>query len=186
MGQGRVVGTPLPFGGTSCPCLCAPASSLPAPPKVLHSVCGVPASGCHHVCVCQSVTLRMCVRVCACTRMYVSVSCFLLGQDATAGSQPCLLQPQCLRLRERRWSWTPTTPGLQGQSSPDREVSLPPSSFHRVRLSAGWEWLPGLHGDSERGRLASTSLGSLPARESDKVPTRTFKLKPYIEKSLGI
>lgn len=104
------------------------------PPKVLHSVCGVPASGCHHICVCQSVTLRMCVRVCACTRMYVSVSCFLLGQDGAAGSQPCLLQPQCLSLRERRWSWTPTTPGLQGQSSPDHQVSLPPSSFRRVRL----------------------------------------------------
>lgn len=108
--------------------------SLPPPPKVLHSVCGVPASGCHHVCVCQSVTLGMCGRVCVCTRMYVSVPCFLLlGQDATTGSQSCLLQPQCLSLRGRRCSWTPTT-GLQGQSSPDRQVSLPLSSFHRVRL----------------------------------------------------
>lgn len=30
------------------------------------------------------------------------------------------------------------------------------------------------------------SLGRLPVRELDKVLTRTFKLKPYIENSLGI
>lgn len=37
--------------------------SLP-PPKVLHSVCGVPASGCHHVCVCVHLSPSGCVCVC--------------------------------------------------------------------------------------------------------------------------
>lgn len=55
---------PLPFGGTSCPCLCAPAPSLPAPLKFciqcvefqllvfIMSVCVSPSTlGCVYACV---------------------------------------------------------------------------------------------------------------------------------------
>lgn len=42
--------------------LCPDTFTL-CPPKVLHSVCGVPAFGCHHISVCQSVNLKMCVHV---------------------------------------------------------------------------------------------------------------------------
>lgn len=69
--------------------------SLP-PTKVLHSVCGVPASGCHHVCVCQSVTLGcvcVCVHAHACVCLFLTFSFWvrmpLLGlSPATSVPQP--------------------------------------------------------------------------------------------------
>lgn len=69
LGQGRVVGTPLPFGGTSYPCLCAPASSLSAPLKsciqcVESQLLVVIMS------VCVSVNLEVCVHTC----MYLSLA----------------------------------------------------------------------------------------------------------------
>lgn len=93
-----------------------------------------PASGCHHVCV--SVCRPR--GVCACTRVDVFVPWSPpLGQDATSGSQLCLLQPQCLSLRERRASCTPTTSGLQGHSTVTMQSVCPPPRFPRVRFQAG-------------------------------------------------
>lgn len=48
-----------------------PSTFCLCPPKVLHSVCGVPASGCHHVCVsvCQPRDVRACMYVHAHTCM---------------------------------------------------------------------------------------------------------------------
>lgn len=66
MGRGRVVGTPLPSGGTSYPCLWCPNTSPLCPPKVLHSVCRVPACGCHHVCVLVCQPWDVCVHTHTC------------------------------------------------------------------------------------------------------------------------
>lgn len=77
------------------------------PPKVLHSVCGVPSFWLSS-CLCVSLSTLGCVCVCVCLRVYVFVPCsLLLGQGATSGSRLCLLQPQCLSLRERRCSRMP-------------------------------------------------------------------------------
>lgn len=45
----------------------------------------------------------------------------------------------------------PTMSGLRGQSTPDHQVNLPPSSFHSQAL--GWVGMVTgtLHGKSERG-----------------------------------
>lgn len=75
-----------------------PQHLLSLPPKVLHSVCGVPASGFHHVCVSVCQPWDVCMRVCVCTPMCVSVPCTLLDQDPTL-AQTYLLQPPCLSLR---------------------------------------------------------------------------------------
>lgn len=98
---------------------CAPAPSVSAPPpKVLHSVCGVPAFGCHHVCVYVSLSTLECVCVCvhahAC--MYLFPVPFGSGchfwlsalSPATSVPQPGRERGDALGL--------PTASGLQGQS----------------------------------------------------------------------
>lgn len=54
-----------------------PSTFPPYPSKVLHSVCGVPPSGCHHVCVSVCQPQDVCVHVCACTCIvYLSLTPF--------------------------------------------------------------------------------------------------------------
>lgn len=98
LGRGRVVDS-TPVWKDFSPLPLEPQSLPSLPPKVLHLVCGVPASGCHHVCV--SLSTSGCVYICMCvfTHMHLCVLCSLfLGQDVTSGSW--LPKPQCLSMRE--------------------------------------------------------------------------------------
>ncbi|KAF6317462.1 hypothetical protein mRhiFer1_008515 [Rhinolophus ferrumequinum] len=88
-----------------------PSTSPLCLPKVLHSVLESQL-----LVVIMSVCVNLSTSGCVCVHTHVCI-CSLrppVDQDATSGSQSCLLQPQCLSLRERRCSWKPTTPGLQG------------------------------------------------------------------------
>lgn len=99
VGRGRVTGALLPFWRDFLPLpLCSSTSSL-SPESPVSSVWS-PSSGRHHVCLLVYHSGYVCVRV-ACTHKCVYVPCsLLLCRDPTPGSQPCLLQPQCLSLRE--------------------------------------------------------------------------------------
>lgn len=70
-GRGRVVGTPLPSGGTSYPRLSCP-NTFPLCPLKSCIQCVESQLLVVIMCVCQSVSLGNCV--CPCTHMFVSVS----------------------------------------------------------------------------------------------------------------
>lgn len=110
------------------------------PPKVLHSVCGVPSfwlSSCR-VLVCQPWDVCACVclhtRVCTCSLLPPSGSGCHLWLSALS---PAISVPQPEReemFLDAHCIWA------TGPHYPNREVSLPPPSFHREALGC-WEWL---------------------------------------------
>ncbi|CAI9178001.1 unnamed protein product [Rangifer tarandus platyrhynchus] len=104
------------------------------PPEVLHSVCGVPSFWLSS-CLCVSLSTSGCV--CVCVPAHACMCLFLLPPSGSgchfwlSALSPATSVPQ--PEREEMLSDAPTS-GLQGHSCPVCEVSLPPPSFHRVRL----------------------------------------------------
>lgn len=138
-GANRVAGTLLLFGGTLTLVFPSTSSLPPLPPKspVFSVWCPSlwPSSS-------LSIGLSLLGCVCACGLHAHVCICSLLPPSGSGFNSwlSCLLQPQCLSLREeRRCSWLSVTSGLQSHQCPTFwVVSLCYDSIGTLARPAGW------------------------------------------------